>query len=41
MTRRFIYSGLVQGGAVFARAALPKATIETYFRTGLKAIFPA
>jgi TetR/AcrR family transcriptional repressor of nem operon len=33
-------TGVVQGGSVFARSAIDRLTIATYFRTGLQIIFP-
>ena len=33
-------TGLVQGGAVFARSAVGSLAIATYFRTGLQVVFP-
>jgi TetR/AcrR family transcriptional regulator, transcriptional repressor for nem operon len=32
-------TGLVQGGAVFARSSVGSSAIATYFRTGLQAVF--
>lgn len=33
-------TGLVQGGAVFARSGVGSGVIANYFRTGLQAVFP-